>query len=157
MQNFLYAGLVYFAIVLSFLAIFMSSFAMWQIRKLKLLKKIFFAGKNGNDLEGVIIGLSEGLRRQEAESLLASEEINELSKRLSFTIQKIGFVRYSPFNDGGGSYGFSLALLNAFNSGIVITNMYGRQQSRIYTKELVSGKSQITLTKEEEQAINTAR
>ena len=156
MNNFLSDSWLFLTLGLSVFALLASVWALWQIIKLKQLKKLFFAGKEGNNLEGVILGLSEGLRRQEAESLLASEEIHKLAERLNFTIQKIGFVRYSPFNDGGGNYSFSLALLNSFNTGVVITNMYGREQSRIYTKELKEGQSPITLTKEEQEAISTA-
>jgi hypothetical protein len=71
-------------------------------------------------------------------------------------VQKVGVVRYSPFNDGGGNYSFSLALLNAHDSGVVITNMYGRQQSRVYTKRLEKGKSELPLTEEEMRAVSLA-
>jgi hypothetical protein len=79
--------------------------------------------------------------------------IKKLENNLGFAVQKMGLVRYSPFADGGGNYSFSLALLNQHDSGIIITNMYGRQQSRVYTKTIYQGKSETPLTEEEQQAV----
>ena len=119
-------------------------------------QKKFFQGKNGSDLESLILLLERKIKNLENESQLASSEIKNLQGALNFTVQKVGLVRDSPFADGGGNYSFSLALLNAHNSGVVLTNMYGRQQSRVYTKKLEAGKSEMPLTEEEIRAINLA-
>ena len=141
--------------LLGFLALLLSLWGLWEIRKTRRLSKTFFAGKNGGNLENVILSLDQKLKSLEQESFLHSGEIKSLREALGFTVQKIGIVRYSPFGEsGGGNYSFSLALLNAHNSGVVITNMYGRQQSRIYTKKLTEGKSEAPLTEEEIRAID---
>lgn len=144
------------AIFLSFFALFAALFCLWKLKKMSRLQKIFFSGKNGQDLENLIFLLEQRLKNLENESLLNSQIIKNLQKTLSFTVQKIGVVRYSPFADGGGSYSFSLALLNAQDSGVIITNMYGRQQSRVYTKKITGGKSEMPLTEEEAKAISIA-
>ena len=54
------------------------------------------------------------------------------------------------------NFSFSLVLLDAHNTGVVITSMYGREQNRIYTKKITNGKSDTALTDEEQQAIEIA-
>lgn len=146
----------FLGLFLSSLALLLAFWAFWQTRKLNAFRKVFFADKTDRDLEGVLISLNQKIKNLEEESLVNSGGIKKLERVLEFTVQKVGVVRYSPFADGGGSYSFSLALLNAHNSGVVITNMYGRQQSRVYTKKITEGKSEMPLTEEEAGAISIA-
>ncbi len=130
--------------------------SLWLTWKDRAFRKTFFLGTKGNDLESVILLLAQQLKTLEAENLATSQVVKNLEHALGFAVQKVGVVRYSPFADGGGNYSFSIALLNAHDTGIVITNMYGRQQSRVYTKKLDQGKSETPLTEEEVKAINIA-
>lgn len=143
--------------IFAFFSLAVSLFCLWRLLKMRKWQKAFFQGKSGADLESAILHLEQQIKNLESESLLASTEIRNLQTALSFTVQKVGLVRYNPFAERqGGNYSFSLALLDAHNSGIIITNMYGRQQSRVYTKKLEAGKSEMPLTEEEAHAINLA-
>lgn len=42
---------------------------------------------------------------------------------LQRTLQHIGLVRFNPFADAGGDQSFSVALLDANNSGVVISSL----------------------------------
>ncbi len=132
-------------------------YMFWKFQSTQRKLNSFLLGKSGADLESLILAIQENLKSIEAENLTASNEIKELQQLSRLAIQKIGLVRYSPFADGGGNYSFSLALLNHTQSGILITNMYGRQQSRVYVKEILQGKSDIVLTQEEQTAIHNAQ
>lgn len=120
------------------------------------MRKAFFAGKNAGDLEEVIKRLQTAmsLSREQQTSLEAS--LKNLSHNTSFAMQKLGLVRFNPFDDGGGNFSFSLALLDLHDTGVIITSMHGRQQNRIYTKTIQNGRCEIPLTEEEQQAINLA-
>lgn len=73
-------------------------------------------------------------------------------------LQRIGIVRYNPFSDTGGAQSFSLALLDAAGTGIVITSLFARTGNRWYVKEITGGKGKgIDLSKEEEVAIRKAQ
>lgn len=93
-----------------------------------------------------------------------SETIAKLSERLNAEIdenkmhlQKIGFSRYNPFTDTGGDQSFSLALLDEKGTGIVISSLHSRENTRLYAKKVVSGKVDAQATsKEEEQVIKEA-
>lgn len=73
-------------------------------------------------------------------------------------IQKVGLVRFNPFKDTGGDQSFILSLLDANNSGIVISGLYSRSGTRWYAKKILTGKGQEhALTEEEKKAINLAK
>lgn len=76
-----------------------------------------------------------------------TENINRLFERLDrvqkdgfFHIQRVGLVRFNPFEDTGGDQSFALALLDEHDSGIVISSLHGREVTRMYGKPVKEGK-----------------
>lgn len=80
-------------------------------------------------------------------------EIQELSK---LNIQKIGLIKFNPFNETGGDHSFSLALLDGYKNGIIITSLHTRERTRVYLKDVLAGKSKIDLSEEEKKALKLA-
>ena len=72
-------------------------------------------------------------------------------------ISKVGLLRFNPFGDIGGDQSFSVALLDSEDSGVVITSHYGKDMQRVYAKTITKGKSEYSLSKEEEKVILQAR
>lgn len=72
-------------------------------------------------------------------------------------IQKIGLVRFNPFNEIGGDHSFSLAILDGADNGIIVTGLHTRDRSRIYAKPVTKGKSQLELSDEEKKALLKAQ
>lgn len=72
-------------------------------------------------------------------------------------VQKIGIVRFNPFDEIGGEHSFSLAILDGRDNGFVITTLHTRERTRVYTKEIKEGKSELELSEEERKAIIKAR
>lgn len=146
----------YLDLLAFFLSIFVFFCLIWvilQIKNINRLKAIFLQTEKGNSLENALINIYNELGELKKESLINAEEIKKLQDSHKLAIQKIGVVRYSPFADGGGNYSFSIALLNQNDTGVIITNMYGRQQSRVYTKKILNKYCETPLTEEEKQAI----
>lgn len=143
-------------LILSILALVTGVYCLWQAVSLKRLRKSFFAGSRAINLENVILRLEQELKDSRQNQAVLEQALTELKQNLTFAVQKLGLVRFNPFDDGGGNFSFCLALLDAHNSGIVITSMYGREQNRIYTKKIDAGKSETQLTEEEKQAIAMA-
>jgi hypothetical protein len=85
------------------------------------------------------------------------QELEDLKKKHSFSVQKIGIVRYNPFSQVGGDQSFSLAFLDEGNDGVVITSHYTREGNRVYGKPIKGGKSDYSLSEEEKQAIIKAQ
>jgi len=85
-----------------------------------------------------------------------SEHLEELKLDSKFYFKKIGFVRYNPFSGVGGDQSFSIALLNSYNNGVVITSLFSREGNRVYSKIIEKGVSIHILSDEEKQAIKEA-
>lgn len=85
------------------------------------------------------------------------KEVENLKRQSQFHIQKAGIVRFNPFSEVGGDQSFSVAILDATDSGIVITSLYTRDGNRVYGKPIKNGDSEYTLSAEEKQAIAKAK
>lgn len=90
-------------------------------------------------------------RMEEVEPRLAT---TESAARAS--IQKVGFLRFNPFQDTGGDNSFSVALLDSENNGVVISSLYMREGTRLYAKEVKSGATRQTLSDEEAHVLDQA-
>ncbi len=85
-----------------------------------------------------------------------SAELEEMKKQNKMSVQKVGIIRYNPFSNTGSDLSFSVALLDGGNNGIVITSLYSRDGNRVYGKAVKEGKSEYSLSKEEEKVIKEA-
>lgn len=72
-------------------------------------------------------------------------------------IQKIGVLKFNPFENSGGEQSFVLVLLDGKNDGVIITSLNNRGNTRWYTKNIFGGRgADIELSNEEKKAIQTA-
>jgi hypothetical protein len=81
---------------------------------------------------------------------------SELSSRLNRTAQHIGMIRYNAFDNIGSDQSFSIAVLNEYGDGFVLTSLYGRNMSTVFAKPIKGRKSSYPLTDEELEAIKRA-
>jgi Protein of unknown function (DUF4446) len=88
-------------------------------------------------------------------SLTARTGVLELAGRRAF--QRLGLVRYNPFEETGGNQSFALALLDADDDGFVISSLHARSGTRVYAKALSRGRSEGALSAEEAEALALAR
>lgn len=85
------------------------------------------------------------------------ERVNQiLQESFTYAIQHVGVVRYNAFPDMGSDLSFSIALLDQNADGVVITSIYGREESRIFAKPIKNKTSTYRLTEEEIEAIGKA-
>jgi len=110
------------------------------------------AKEDPKDLKEVI----DYLRKVENSVSELSKELENLKEASKFSVQKVGIVRFSPYKEVGGDQSFSIALLDANNSGIVISSLFSRMDNRVYGKPIVNGQSKYLLSEEEKQAIEKA-
>jgi len=78
----------------------------------------------------------------------------EAAQRRSF--QRVGLVRYNPFEETGGNQSFALALLDAAGDGWVLSSLHARSGTRVYAKAITAGRSDATLSDEETDAVQQA-
>lgn len=83
---------------------------------------------------------------------------DKLEKSGLLHIQKVGLLRFNPFKDTGGDQSFILALVDAQNTGVIISSLHTRTGTRWYAKHVINGKgAEYELSKEEEEALKSAK
>ena len=116
------------------------------------------AGVNRKTLPAVLEHIAGELKiaKKDIDNLL--ERCAMIEKENLFHIQKIGLLRFNPFKDTGGDQSFILSLLDANNTGVVISGLYSRSGMRWYAKKVVRGEgSEHELSEEERRALKAAR
>lgn len=115
------------------------------------------AGISKKDLKTILTKVSDAIARAETNIQTLADSLQDTEVRSKNHIQKIGFIRFNPFSDTGGDQSFVLCLLDDHNNGIVITSLHSRDQTRIYTKQIIQGKPKDhELSKEEYEAVKQA-
>lgn len=132
---------------------------IWQgmrLAKLNRVRKEFFSSGMEKNLEQILIDQNRGITKINQELKQLDQSLTALYKENRNNLQKIGFVRFNPFDDAGGNISFALAVLDANDDGIIISSLHGREGTRVYAKAIKSGKSESKLTEEEIEAIKQA-
>lgn len=84
-------------------------------------------------------------------------KVEEIKKQGLQHMQRVELLRFNPYDDTGGNISFTVCFLDNSGSGIVITSLHARSVTRIFGKEIISGKSKkYQLSKEEELVIKKA-
>mgnify|MGYP004448392523 FL=1 len=113
-------------------------------------------GESGANLERKLSVEVKELRdaTQSLDALFKQQEM--IQQTQSSTIQKIGFVKFNAFENIGNNLSFALTLLDGNNNGICLSSIYGRNESRVFSKPIVQGKSTVSLSQEEMASLNEA-
>jgi len=143
-------------VLLSFnlLIVLVIIFCFVKLRAIKKKSEVFFQGKEGKNLEDLIIKNScdiKDLDKEIQELYNISNKIHNLSLR---SVHKFGVVRFNPFGDIGGDQSFCAAFLDGKNNGLVISSLHTKEGTRVYSKPVVKGESdKYQLTEEEKRVI----
>jgi hypothetical protein len=82
------------------------------------------------------------------------KQLKEEIKQSQLHLQKVGLIRFNPFDRIGGEQSFVVALLNKEHTGLIINFIYTREGLRVYTKKVNKGKGdEYELSEEEKKAI----
>jgi hypothetical protein len=143
------AGLLVLAIVTARLAAKLSkSNGRWR----ELL-----SGVRGDNLERL---LEHHLREKmalEEELARVRERVEQLEGKMQHAKRHLGLVRYDAFEDVGGAQSFAMAIYDDQGNGAVVNGLIGRTDCRVYCKPIAGGASDRNLSKEELEAIRTAK
>jgi hypothetical protein len=135
---------------------------IWNIilsAKLGKVKKQFLRlakGTSEENLEEILNGLFAKIEEMDQSHGGIREEINGLKNSITTVKGRMGLVRFSAFDQQGSDLSFSLALLDEEQNGVVLTSLFGRDDSRIYAKPVENAQSIYNLTDEEKRAIQVA-
>ena len=115
-------------------------------------------------LAALAIAVNGTRRRKPADGIDLPEDVPALRSEvaalradLTASLRHLAVVRYDAFADMGGHLSWSVALLDDTGSGVVLTSIHGRQDTRSYAKPVEAWVSEQQLSPEEESAVSHAR
>ena len=77
-------------------------------------------------------------------------------QRIDGAIAHCALIRYDAYGEMSGRQSTSVALLDASRSGVVLSSIHHRDQTRLYAKQVHNGQGEYELSPEEEEAIKVA-
>lgn len=144
------------ALIVALATVAVGAWNLYRLRKLEGRLASFLQGRDGQTLESLLA--THGLTLEKhaaglAELRTASEYLH---RALQAAIRKIAFERYNPFQGLGGNQSFTLVLLDAHNTGLILTSLHNREATRVYAKAIRDGKPLQQLSLEEERVLQNA-
>lgn len=100
----------------------------------KRLIREFGKGIVKKDIISLLRQLSVSIETTKSDLSAAKQEMTTIKENSRYHFQKLGFLRFNPFEDTGGDQSFCLCLLDQNNNGIVITSLHSRDATRLYAK-----------------------
>lgn len=147
-------------IIMIILIIFLLIALVMVYRELKIMSRKYYSltsGKKAKDLEHIMLTRFEEIDKLKKRMKRFSREHRTFQGHLDSCYNKMGLVKYDAFDNMAGELSYSLALLNADNSGLVLSSMHSKEGCFSYAKEVIKGESYIALSKEEKEAIEKAK
>ena len=134
----MFAGLFIFFIVVLFLWCVILTYLFVQLSSHynSLLKNT-----KGTNLQEVLENVLHDTQIVKKTIAQLSNRCDTIEKEQIAHIQKIGLIRFNPFEDTGGDQSFILALVDGNNTGVVISSLYSRSGTRWYAKKIAEGKA----------------
>ena len=114
-------------------------------------------GVEVTDLKKVLEKIFATEAQNEKEISILTKKTNYLEEDAKLHVQKIGLARFNPFRELGGDHSFTLAILDAEDSGVIITSLHTRDRTRVYMKDIKKGKSSSELSGDEKKALSSAQ
>jgi hypothetical protein len=84
------------------------------------------------------------------------ERMNTAERRIDGAVSRTSLVRYDAYGEMSGRQSTSVALLDSRRSGVVVSAIHHREQARVYVKHVHEGSSDVELSPEEIEAVETA-
>ena len=99
-------------------------------------------GAEGKSLEAILDAHLDKVYAvaRDLDDLAARAAVLEATQRRA--LQRIGLVRYNPFEDTGGNQSFALAVVDAHGDGFVVSSLHARAGTRVYGKAIAGGRAE---------------
>lgn len=130
-----------------------------QLRKVRRAQRVVLGGQNRDlvahaasldDEFGALTRYAQDAAAQLRERMAAAEQ------RIDRAVAYRALVRYDAYGEMSGKQSTSIALLDATQSGIILSSIHHRETARLYAKQIRNGRSELQLSPEEEQAVRVA-
>jgi uncharacterized protein DUF4446 len=133
---------------------------MVKLRRLRAAQQVVMGPHGEQDLVTHASRLETGFvqLRDWVEEMLTGmdQRVGTAERRLDGALAYAGLVRYDAYGEMSGRQSSSFALVDSHRSGIVVSSILHREQARVYVKRVRNGESELELSPEEQEAIETA-
>ena len=146
--SYIIAGLSGLVLILCIIMIF-QSLGLSRLRK--RYDTMMTGEQTGTSFEKMMLDHIEEVRAVAEEN----EKLRDKTKALDELLQ-LAITKVRAFEDMGSDLSYAVALLDSNNDGVILSSIFGREDSRSYVKPIEHGTSSYTLTAEEEQAMKKA-
>lgn len=142
--------------VITLLLFIISIILFSSVKKLEKKYRKMMRGVNNKNLEKALNDNLDNIEKALNKSEEAINECKNISDKLKGCVNKVAIMRYKAFEDVGSDLSFSIAILDSYNDGVIITGIYSRHDSTTYAKPIDKGISRYELSEEELHVLNEA-
>jgi len=129
-----------------------------SLKKLEHRYRKLMRGVNNKNLEDMVVSYLDKIDVVKEQNEDMRQMYEKIDSEIKTCVQKTSIIRYQAFDDVGSDLSFSIAFLDGNSNGVILTSIYGRNESTTYAKPINKGISRYELSQEEskvlEQAIN---
>lgn len=143
-------------LVIIFLLFILVISLMRSTKKLEKKYTRLMRGAKSKNLEELITSKLDEIDKVMAKSQKAINECEVIKEEIKGCVNKVAIMRYKAFPDVGSDLSFSIAILDSYNDGVLITGIYSRHDSTTYAKPVDKGISRYELSEEESYVLNEA-
>jgi hypothetical protein len=141
-------------------ALIVASVALVRLRRLRADQRVLLNGAGAQDLVEHAARIEQEFRSLHAYvgdvAARLDGRVGTAEDRLDQAIAFRGLVRFDAYNEMSGQQSVAIALLDAEQSGLVLSSIHHRDQARLYVKHVVRGEPEYPLSPEEIEAVRVA-
>lgn len=145
--------------ILCILVLILTITALLQSRKIRRMNsrwRDLLDGAKGENLERLLYDHLKERMQIQGQIEAIDSRVQVLEDKMAGAKRHLGLVKYDAFDDVGGSQSFALALYDDRGNGALVTSLVGRSDCRVYCKPLLGGRSERSISQEEQRAIQEA-
>jgi Protein of unknown function (DUF4446) len=126
-----------------------------QLRKVRAAQLVLLGGGK-DDLVDFAVSLQARMDDLHGAVDEVAAALSRVDRRVDGSVTNTSLVRYDAYGEMSGRQSTSLALLDSRRSGVVVSAIHHRDQARVYVKHVREGASEVELSPEELEAVETA-
>jgi len=130
----------------------------WQLYRTKRHYLTLVKRTKKQNLDEILEKILANNEQSSGEIKKISTDLKNITARLNLSIQKIGLLRFNPFEREGIGQSFVVALLDYEDNGVIINFIQTKDGLRVYPKKVKNSKGiEYDLTDEEKKVIEKSR
>ena len=141
-------------------ALIVATIAFVRLRRLRADQRVLLGAGPAEDLVAHAARIEQEFRSLHAYvadvAARLDGRVGTAEDRLDAAIAFRGLVRFDAYNEMSGQQSVAIALLDAEQSGLVLSSIHHRDQARLYVKHVVRGEPEYPLSPEEIEAVRVA-